>query len=215
MKNIPDEIPLPKDAFERQRALIGAYTGGQLPLDRRSRNKSALVAVAATALLAVLLVAPAFGIGSHVWDLIGRPSPPTHSSFRASVEQLHAGKTWSAGLATNALGESCVEMRSPRGQQSATCVPNSKLGELGPIRAYSGGIGDVQFLYGAVAPSVKRLTLVRSDCSTHGLELSSDGVFLRIDHSDISSPYKLKAFDSAGIPISSKVLVGRASSGAC
>lgn len=153
------------------------------------------------------------------------PSPPRPSgagiegSFRPSAEQIYAGKAWTAGVVHRRADESCVEMRTPSGQRSRTCVPTSKVVELGPIRAYSGGVGDIRFLYGAVAPTVKSLTLVRSDCSARELEVSSDGVFLRIDSSAVASPYKLRAFDVVGSAVSSKVLMGRGvaspRSGAC
>ena len=112
---------------------------------------------------------------------------PDPASFRPSVEQRHAGQTWTAGLAANGR-ETCVELRSPSGQRSGSCYTASDLTVLGPIRAYSGGIGDVRFLYGTAAPTVKTIKLVRADCSVQTLDVAADGVFLSIDSPSAASP---------------------------
>jgi hypothetical protein len=76
MIEIPDELPIPRDAFERQRSLLSAHvqTFGRPSQRRRGR----LVAVLAAALvLGALLVAPAPGIGGRLIDLLqGPPAPP-------------------------------------------------------------------------------------------------------------------------------------------
>jgi hypothetical protein len=148
----------------------------------------------------------------------GASPVPEAASFRPSVEERHAGQTWTAGLATNGP-ETCVELRSPSGQRSGSCYSASDLAVLGPIRAYSGGIGDVRFLYGTAAPTVKTLKLVRSDCSVQTLDVAPNGVFLNIDASSAASPYKVSALAPSGDLIASTVLRGRGvgspPSGAC
>jgi Tol biopolymer transport system component len=68
MIEIPDRFPLPQDAFERQRSVLGTYVvGRQHPSPRRFRG---IVAVAAVIVAGGLLVTPALGIGSRLLDLI-------------------------------------------------------------------------------------------------------------------------------------------------
>jgi Tol biopolymer transport system component len=74
MIEIPDRFPLPQDAFERQRSLLGTYVvGRQHPSPSRVRG---VVAVAAVIVAGGLLVTPALGIGSRLLDLIQGFSPP-------------------------------------------------------------------------------------------------------------------------------------------
>lgn len=82
MIEIPHEFQLPKDAFERQRSLLSAQAAAPAS---RSRRSAAIVIVLA-ALVGVLLVTPAFGIGGRVLDLIqGTPAPPeVQTHFAAS-----------------------------------------------------------------------------------------------------------------------------------
>lgn len=84
MIKIPDEFELPTDAFERQRSLLGAHvaTAERSP----PRRRAVLMAVAAAALLGVLLVTPAFGLGGRVLDLIQGPAAPPEvkTSFAAN-----------------------------------------------------------------------------------------------------------------------------------
>lgn len=83
MNEIPDEFPLPKEAFERQRALVSTVAAAQR---RPSRRRGPLAAIAASAaVLGVLLVTPAFGIGGKLVDLIqDKPAPSEVKSYFAS-----------------------------------------------------------------------------------------------------------------------------------
>ncbi len=75
MTEIPGEFPLPEEAFQRQRSLLGAHVEGERRPSRRTRRR--VVAVAAVILVGGLLVTPAFGIGSRLLDLVqGAPRPP-------------------------------------------------------------------------------------------------------------------------------------------
>lgn len=89
MNEIPEEFPLPKEVFERQRALVSAQVAVQ---SRQSRGRGALAAAAATAVvLGVVLVTPAFGIGGELLDLIqGQPAPPEVQTYFASNDQARA-----------------------------------------------------------------------------------------------------------------------------
>ena len=79
MTEIPGEFPLPEEAAQRQRSLLGAH----IEAGRRSARttRRGLVAVAVVILVGGLLVTPALGIGSRLLDLIesapGRPDVQT------------------------------------------------------------------------------------------------------------------------------------------
>jgi hypothetical protein len=88
MIEIPHEFELPKAAFERQRALVGAQAVAPAA---RSRGRSVAVVVALAAILGVLLVAPAFGIGGRFLDLIqGTPAPAEVETHFAASNRLRA-----------------------------------------------------------------------------------------------------------------------------
>ena len=75
MTEIPEFCPLPQDAFERQRALLAIHVASELHPSPRRRWR--LAAIAAAILVGGLLVAPAFGIGDRLLDLIqGAPARP-------------------------------------------------------------------------------------------------------------------------------------------
>ena len=75
MTELPREFPLPEEAAQRQRSLLGAHIGA----GRRSSRTAlrGVVAVAAVILVGGLLVTPAVGIGGRLLALIesapGRP----------------------------------------------------------------------------------------------------------------------------------------------
>jgi hypothetical protein len=211
MMDIPDNLPLPRAAFERQRVVV--REAAKLESRGRRRNRRALVAVATATVFAALLVAP-FGIGSSLLDLVRDPSVPSETSFRSSVEERYAGQTWSAGLSTNGP-ETCVELRSPRGQRSASCYAPSDLAILGPIRAYNGGMGEVRFVYGTVDDSMKTLKLVGSDCSVKTLNVASNGVFLSIESPSAPAPFAVRGYDAEGSLVGSKVFHGASTGGSC
>ena len=75
MTELPSEFPLPEEAAQRQRSLLGAHIEAGRRSSRTTRGR--LVAVAAVILVGGLLVTPALGIGSRILDLIesspGRP----------------------------------------------------------------------------------------------------------------------------------------------
>jgi hypothetical protein len=88
MMDIPEEFPLPRDAFDRQRSLVRIHTE---PRRRSSRPKRrlALVAVTAAALLGALLVTPALGLGDRLLDLLQRPpAPPEVQAHFAASDAL-------------------------------------------------------------------------------------------------------------------------------
>ena len=76
MTEIPELCPLPKDAFERHRALLGVHVASESHRSPRRRWRVVAVAVAIVA-GAALLVTPAFGIGDRLLGLIqSTPGPP-------------------------------------------------------------------------------------------------------------------------------------------
>ena len=81
MTEIPGEFPLPEEAAQRQRSLLGAH----IEAGRRSARttRRGLVAVAVVILVGGLLVTPALGIGSRILDLI--ESPPRRPDVQTPV----------------------------------------------------------------------------------------------------------------------------------
>ena len=75
MTELPDEFPLPHDAFERQRALIGAHAAAGQRAPRLTRTR--LIAVGVAIVLGGLLVTPALGLGDRLLGLFADdPGPP-------------------------------------------------------------------------------------------------------------------------------------------
>lgn len=88
MTEIPKEFPLPKEAFERQRALVSAQVSEQRRRTRSRRRRAMIGAVASAVLLGVLLVTPAFGIRGELLDLVqGQPAPSEVKSYFASNDK--------------------------------------------------------------------------------------------------------------------------------
>src|SRR5688500_13353582 len=74
MTEIPREFPLPEEAAQRQRSLLGAHIEPGRRSARATRRR--VVAVAAVILVGGLLVTPALGIGSRLLELIQSPAGP-------------------------------------------------------------------------------------------------------------------------------------------
>jgi hypothetical protein len=74
MTEIPGEFPLPRDAFERQRSLLGAHVGARRQASRPTRR--GVVAVAAVILVGALVVTPALGLGGRLLDFVQGAGPP-------------------------------------------------------------------------------------------------------------------------------------------
>ena len=81
MTEIPREFPLPEEAAQRHRSLLGAHIEAGRRSSRTARR--GVVAVAAVILVGGLLVTPALGIGSRLLDLI--QSPPGRPEVRTPV----------------------------------------------------------------------------------------------------------------------------------
>jgi hypothetical protein len=97
VRDIPDEFPLPKEAFERQRALLSSRVPHQSrpsPLTRRRVLAPAFIAIA------VLVIAgTATGAGVHLWGGPSTPSTIDTSKATKLVEfTLTTGvSTWKTG----------------------------------------------------------------------------------------------------------------------
>jgi hypothetical protein len=88
MTEIPDELSLPEEAFEQQRALLSARAAHESRRTRFGRRRPLAVGIALTVLLGVLLVTPAFGVGGKLLDSIrGNPAPPEVRATFASSDQ--------------------------------------------------------------------------------------------------------------------------------
>ena len=81
MTELPDEFPLPEEAAQRQRSLLGAHVEAGRRSARTTRR--GVGAAAAVILVGGLLVTPALGIGSRLLDLI--QSPPGRPDIQTPV----------------------------------------------------------------------------------------------------------------------------------
>ena len=81
MTELPREFPLPREAFERQRSILGAHIGAGRRSSRHTRR--GVVGVATALLVGGLLVTPALGIGGRLLALI--ESPPVPPEVQAPV----------------------------------------------------------------------------------------------------------------------------------
>ena len=88
MTELPGEFPLPEEAAQRQRSLLGAHIEAGRRSSRTTRR--GLVAVAVVILVGGLLVTPALGIGSRLLDLI--ESPPGLPEVQAPVWSPGGGR---------------------------------------------------------------------------------------------------------------------------
>lgn len=89
MMDMPDEFPIPREAFDRQRELVGAHVAAQHRLSHVKRGRLSFVTIAAAGLLGALLVSPARGIGDHLLDLLKpSPAPPEVQTYFAANDEL-------------------------------------------------------------------------------------------------------------------------------
>lgn len=87
MIEVPREFSLPEQAFERQRKALSAHVEGANRTSRR-RRRGLWAAMAAAALLGTALVAPAFGIGGRLLELIqGTPAPSEVQTYFAASNE--------------------------------------------------------------------------------------------------------------------------------
>jgi hypothetical protein len=133
---------------------------------------------------------------------------PSEATFRASIADAHNGKTWELGRNVNGNEDRCLELRSPAGWRSATCLPAADVFADGSIVAYSGGAENVGWVHGAVQPSISKLELVRADCSSRRLPLSRDGLFLSISAADAAAPWQVRGLDKKGSLVGTYTLQG-------
>ena len=68
MTEIPELCPLPRDALERQRSLLGVYVASELHLLHEGARDS--LPLLSCSSLVWLLVTPSFGLGGRLLDLI-------------------------------------------------------------------------------------------------------------------------------------------------
>jgi len=149
---------------------------------------------------------------------LARKMPLKTTFVGRAVAELD-GRKWVLGRSLNAAGERCLELRSPSGWRSGTCLSESQEFAQGPILAYTGGAGEVSFLHGMVSSGIERVEIVNADCSRQALDLSSDGFFVDVVSGSVPAPWQIRGLDSDGEIVSVKTLRGRGAespiSGSC
>ncbi|HEY7344276.1 MAG TPA: hypothetical protein VH620_01860 [Gaiella sp.] len=154
MTEVPREFPLPHDAFERQRSVLGEHVAARRSTPRAARRRS--VAAAVVILVAGLLVVPGVGIGGRLLDLIVKPgtgpemwgviwSPDGRRiAFQRGVPggkvELHVVNADGSG--ERALGSAktwCSSVWSPDGSTLAVATGRDRRSELLVVNADGSG----------------------------------------------------------------------------
>lgn len=159
-----------------------------------------VLTIATAAFLTALLGA---GFAAATDDPSQNALPPLATP---SAYQAFGGGIWKAGVTSRRAGSTCVELQSPAGWRSGTCISKANAFSTAQVRVYSGGAGGVSFVYGLAAPGVSSVKLVHADCSTKTLSVAPNGVFLAISSSTAPAPAKIDALGAAGMPLGSSVL---------
>jgi hypothetical protein len=236
--SLPPQFELPPERFQAHRELLVATVTSQQRRRAARFVRPRLVFAAAAVLLAVLLVTPAFGIGSRLLDAFDSapPSPSEAQKQTGVVPTVHLrtdydGFEFAVIPYHDAQGHQCVAEQvgsSDEGkglgygctQVQRLFASGSPVALLGPTwmqepsrSGFDPTMWDRMSLHGLTKPSVARLELIMTDCSTRHVpfdpaSFDGDGVFLyTVPRSDLHAgiwPYKLVAYDGAGNALSSQ-----------
>ena len=82
--NLPPPFPLPRERFAAQRHLLAAHVAAEGARSRR-RPRLHAFALAASAVLAVLLVTPAFGLGERIVAAFDPPASPEEAEQQTGI----------------------------------------------------------------------------------------------------------------------------------
>ena len=204
---LPPQFDLPPERFQAQRELLVATAASQQRSRAARFARPRLISVAVTVLLAVLLVAPAFGIGGRlVHALVGSPPPsPSEAQKETGVAPTshlrtdYEGVDYSVVTYKDAQGRLCVYNRVGNDaegtgygcdQAQAQFATGSLVALIGPSwmqepnrPGFNQTLWDRMWLDGLTKPAVVRLEVVMTDCSRRPVSLDRDsfnghGVFL-------------------------------------
>jgi hypothetical protein len=205
---LPPQFELPPERFQAQRQLLVATAASQQRRRAARFARPRLVFAAATVLLAILLVTPAFGIGSRLVHALGSPPPsPSEAQKQTGVAPTshlrtdYDGVDYSVVTYKDAQGRLCVAERvgsSAEGnglgygcdQAQAEFATGSLVALIGPgwmqepnRPGFDPTTWDRMWLDGLTKAAVARLEIVMTDCSTRPVSLDRDsfngyGVFL-------------------------------------
>jgi len=138
-----------------------------------------------------------------------RFAPDRTSAILAHHQQIVDGVRWSFITYRNADGLTCAGVRFSGGQ-GLSCYPLRQMLAAHPLSATFGGRqlssdyyhwGQV-WIEGFAAPSIRKLTLRFTDCSTASVPLDRSGVLLYVvDHGRLRRliwPTQLRAYDARG-----------------
>jgi hypothetical protein len=199
--SLPPEFDLPPERFQAQRRLLVTTVASQRRRARVVRPR--LVFLAAALLLAVLLVTPAFGIGSRLVHAFtacpvsrcgSPPSSPSEAQKQTGVAPTthlrtdYDGVDYSVVTYKDAQGRLCVASLASSGEAGYGCdqakaqfAKGSLVALLGPSwmqepnrPGFDPTLWDRMWLDGLTKPAVVRLDVVMTDCSTRPVSLDRD-----------------------------------------
>jgi hypothetical protein len=218
---LPAEFDLPPGRLEAQRRLL---TG---PVPQRSRRVR--IAVALAALLATaLIVAPAFGLGSQLIDLVRSNPSPDEAQEQTGVppvvhlEAEYEGESLAALTYLAPDGRLCFASRLGGGTGFG-CEPRAWYFRDGPVylegatlmqRPEAPGFDpttwDRMWFAGLALPEITRLEVVMTDCSRRPVPLDETGVFLfAVPRDDIHAgvwPHRLVSYDARGSAVDEQTI---------
>lgn len=161
-----------------------------------------VIPIGAMIVFGLIVLGTAFATNARLLDgVLGSDAP-----FTASSQAIFDGKLWIIGRNSGA-DRRCIELRSPDGWSSLSCPAAIHAGK--PILAETGGTGNVRYLYGDVLGAVAKILLVRADCTSEVLPVSSAGTFLAVYDASAPAPSKVVAVGDGGRAVRSFAISGR------
>lgn len=173
---------------------------------RLKRSTLYLAVVATFGLVALAGIAQAVAHkDTHGRQVTPKAEPVEH--VPTSVDNMK----WAVRTFQNELGEQCLNDVAPGETGSLVCLPKradpfAEHPVIWSIGAQQAEGQPLEWSYvwisGLAAPSIARLEIVATDCSTSRLKLDQDGVFLIVVTRAMLRrgewPYRLAAFDGSG-----------------
>jgi hypothetical protein len=219
---LPSEFDLPPGRLEAQRRLLA-----EGPVPRRSRRVRIAVALAVL-LAAALVVAPAFGLGSQLLDLLRNTPSPEQAEKETSVaadvhlQTEYEGESLAVLTYLASDGRLCFASRLGGGTGFG-CEPRAWYFRDGPVHVsgptfmqrpeapgFDPTTWDRMWFAGLVLPEIARLEVVMTDCSRRPVPLDESGVFLfPVPRDDIHAgvwPHQLVSYDRRGAAVDARAI---------
>lgn len=222
------DFDLPPGRLDAQRDFLvteAAHQGHRHGSRSALRVTIVLAAIGAT----VLVVTPAFGIGSRILDLLqDRPPSPEEAQEQTGVTPAvhlatsYEGESWAVLTYVAPDGRLCVAERMG-GAMGFGCFEPAEIFSDGPVwlsgpsamqksdaPGFDPTLWDRMWFSGLSRARVSRMEVVMTDCSLRPVPLDQDGVFLfTVPRADLHAgvwPYRLVSYDAGGAIVDTRVI---------